>query len=60
MCFSFFHILEVYYLLGSKGKVFFTASQAWTDVKLTSPQMSRETMYKMSLKHLTLQCVSSA
>lgn len=32
---------------------------AWTDVKLTSPQMSRETTYKMSLKHLTLQCVSS-
>uniref|UniRef100_A0A5B6ZFX2 phosphomevalonate kinase n=1 Tax=Davidia involucrata TaxID=16924 RepID=A0A5B6ZFX2_DAVIN len=34
--------------------------QAWTYVKLTSPQMSRETMYKMSLKHLTLQCVSSS
>ncbi|CAK9173466.1 unnamed protein product [Ilex paraguariensis] len=33
---------------------------AWTDVKLTSPQMSRETMYKMSLKHLTLQFVSSS
>ncbi|XAR54758.1 Phosphomevalonate kinase [Bertholletia excelsa] len=33
---------------------------AWTDVKLTSPQMSRETMYKMSLKHLTLQRVSSS
>ncbi|KAI5656391.1 hypothetical protein M9H77_25184 [Catharanthus roseus] len=33
---------------------------AWTDVKLTSPQMSRETMYKMSLKYLTLQCVSSS
>uniref|UniRef100_A0A5B6ZHL2 phosphomevalonate kinase n=1 Tax=Davidia involucrata TaxID=16924 RepID=A0A5B6ZHL2_DAVIN len=33
---------------------------AWTDVKLTSPQMSRETMYKMSLKHLTLQCISSS
>ncbi|KAK6947358.1 GHMP kinase, C-terminal domain [Dillenia turbinata] len=32
---------------------------AWTDVKLTSPQLSRETEYKMSLKHLTLQCVSS-
>ncbi|XP_058191068.1 phosphomevalonate kinase, peroxisomal-like isoform X2 [Rhododendron vialii] len=32
----------------------------WTDVKLTSPQMSRETSYKMSLKHLTLQCVSSS
>ncbi|KAA8521194.1 hypothetical protein F0562_011871 [Nyssa sinensis] len=33
---------------------------AWTDVKLTSPQMSRETMYKMSLKHLTLQRVSTS
>ncbi|KAI8546979.1 hypothetical protein RHMOL_Rhmol07G0161100 [Rhododendron molle] len=32
---------------------------AWTYVKLTSPQMSRETIYKMSLEHLTLQCVSS-
>ncbi|KAK2990092.1 hypothetical protein RJ640_017763 [Escallonia rubra] len=27
---------------------------AWTNVKLTSPQMSRETMYKLSLKHLML------
>ncbi|KAF7138925.1 hypothetical protein RHSIM_Rhsim07G0134000 [Rhododendron simsii] len=27
---------------------------AWTYVKLTSPQMSRETIYKMSLEHLTL------
>ncbi|XP_058224541.1 phosphomevalonate kinase, peroxisomal-like [Rhododendron vialii] len=33
---------------------------AWTYVKLTSPQMSRETIYKMSLEHLTLQCVSSS
>ncbi|GMQ04152.1 hypothetical protein CsSME_00049672 [Camellia sinensis var. sinensis] len=33
---------------------------AWTDVKLTSPQMSRETTYKMSLKHLALQCISSS
>ncbi|XP_010261591.1 PREDICTED: phosphomevalonate kinase [Nelumbo nucifera] len=32
---------------------------AWTDVKLTSPQLSREIAYKMSLKHLTLQHVSS-
>ncbi|KAJ4842573.1 hypothetical protein Tsubulata_038310 [Turnera subulata] len=32
---------------------------AWTDVKLTSPQLSRETSYKVSLKNLTLQCVSS-
>ncbi|KAF2591410.1 hypothetical protein F2Q70_00038948 [Brassica cretica] len=31
----------------------------WTDVKLTSPQLSRESMYKLSLKHLTLQCVSA-
>nr|XP_017223287.1 PREDICTED: phosphomevalonate kinase-like [Daucus carota subsp. sativus] len=33
---------------------------AWTDVKLTSPQMSRETTYKMSLKHLLLQCTASS
>lgn len=33
--------------------------QQWTDVKLTSPQLSRESMYKLSLKHLTLQCVSA-
>ncbi|CAI9105235.1 OLC1v1004117C1 [Oldenlandia corymbosa var. corymbosa] len=33
---------------------------AWTDVKLTSPQMSRETLYKLSLKHLTLQPTSSS
>ncbi|KAB5564269.1 hypothetical protein DKX38_004323 [Salix brachista] len=31
----------------------------WTDVKLTSPQLSRESMYKLSLKNLMLQCVSS-
>eukprot|EP00262_Sarcandra_glabra_P007982 TRINITY_DN21150_c0_g1_i1.p1 TRINITY_DN21150_c0_g1~~TRINITY_DN21150_c0_g1_i1.p1 ORF type:complete len:514 (+),score=106.52 TRINITY_DN21150_c0_g1_i1:156-1697(+) len=28
---------------------------AWTDVKLTSPQLFRETMYKLSLKNSTLQ-----
>lgn len=33
---------------------------AWTDVKLTSPQMSRETFYKLSLKNFTLQSVSSS
>nr|QEV81810.1 Phosphomevalonate kinase [Prunella vulgaris] len=32
----------------------------WTDVKLTSPQMGREIMYKLSLKNLMLQCVSSS
>ncbi|EPS74060.1 5-phosphomevalonate kinase, partial [Genlisea aurea] len=32
---------------------------AWTDVKLTSPQMGREIMYKLSLKHLLLERVSS-
>ncbi|KAL3645756.1 hypothetical protein CASFOL_010936 [Castilleja foliolosa] len=32
---------------------------SWTDVKLTSPQMGRETMYKLSLKNLQLQSVSS-
>ncbi|KAL9811959.1 Phosphomevalonate kinase, peroxisomal [Arabidopsis thaliana] len=31
----------------------------WTDVKLTSPQLSRESMYKLSLNHLTLQSVDS-
>ncbi|KAL2234634.1 phosphomevalonate kinase, peroxisomal [Sesamum indicum] len=33
---------------------------AWTDVKLTSPQMARESMYKLSIKHLLLECVSSS
>lgn len=33
---------------------------AWTDLKLTSPQMSRESSYKLSLKHLMLQCLSSS
>ncbi|KAG8649164.1 phosphomevalonate kinase, peroxisomal isoform X1 [Manihot esculenta] len=33
---------------------------AWTDVKLTSPQLSRESLYKFSLKNFTLQCVSSS
>ncbi|PSR91606.1 Phosphomevalonate kinase, partial [Actinidia chinensis var. chinensis] len=33
-------------------------SCAWTDVKLTSPQMSRETTYRLSLEHLTIQCAS--
>ncbi|XP_076896021.1 phosphomevalonate kinase, peroxisomal-like [Bidens hawaiensis] len=32
---------------------------SWSDIKLTSPQMGRETMYKMSLKHFALQCTSS-
>ncbi|XP_008788523.2 phosphomevalonate kinase, peroxisomal [Phoenix dactylifera] len=32
---------------------------AWTDVKVTSPQLSRETTYKLSLKNSTLQCISS-
>ncbi|XP_051130081.1 phosphomevalonate kinase, peroxisomal-like [Andrographis paniculata] len=35
-------------------------SWAWTDVKLTSPQMARETMYKLSLKDFQLQCTSSS
>ncbi|KAK4486334.1 hypothetical protein RD792_009005 [Penstemon davidsonii] len=35
-------------------------SWAWADVKLTSPQMERETMYKLSLMNLLLQCVSSS
>lgn len=32
----------------------------WTDVKLTSPQLSRQSNYKLSLKNLTLQTVSSS
>ncbi|EEF42261.1 ATP binding protein, putative [Ricinus communis] len=35
-------------------------SWAWTDVKLTSPQLSRESTYKLSLKSSTLQCVTSS
>ncbi|XP_048319868.2 phosphomevalonate kinase, peroxisomal isoform X2 [Ziziphus jujuba] len=33
---------------------------AWTDVKLTSPQLSRESMFKLSLKNFTLQPASSS
>ncbi|KAF6148646.1 hypothetical protein GIB67_042605 [Kingdonia uniflora] len=32
---------------------------AWADVKLSSPQLSRETLYKLSLKNSTLQGMSS-
>ncbi|KAJ1694691.1 hypothetical protein LUZ63_011389 [Rhynchospora breviuscula] len=32
---------------------------AWADVKVTSPQLSREASYKLSLKNCTLQCTSS-
>lgn len=32
---------------------------AWTDVKVTSPQLSREATYKLSLKNSTLQSTSS-
>ena len=32
--------------------------QAWTDVRLTSPQLSREALYKLALKNLTIQTVS--
>ncbi|KAB2612509.1 phosphomevalonate kinase-like [Pyrus ussuriensis x Pyrus communis] len=31
----------------------------WTDVKLTSPQLGRESIYKLSLKNLSLDYVSS-
>lgn len=31
---------------------------AWTDVRLTSPQLSREALYKLALKNLTIQTVS--
>ncbi|XP_074283390.1 phosphomevalonate kinase, peroxisomal isoform X1 [Silene latifolia] len=33
---------------------------SWMDVKLTAPQLSRETMYKMSINNFILQCVSSS
>uniref|UniRef100_A0A0E0NSK0 phosphomevalonate kinase n=1 Tax=Oryza rufipogon TaxID=4529 RepID=A0A0E0NSK0_ORYRU len=33
---------------------------AWTDVKVTSPQLSREATYKLSLKKSTLQLTESA
>ncbi|XP_050878300.1 phosphomevalonate kinase, peroxisomal isoform X2 [Lathyrus oleraceus] len=33
---------------------------AWTDVRLTSPQLSREALYKLALKNLTIQTVSSS
>ncbi|KAG1354236.1 phosphomevalonate kinase, peroxisomal [Cocos nucifera] len=33
--------------------------RAWTDVKVKSPQLSREATYKLSLKNSTLQCISS-
>ncbi|KAJ1379455.1 Ribosomal protein S5 domain 2-type fold [Sesbania bispinosa] len=33
---------------------------SWTDVKLTSPQLSREALYKLALKNLTIQAVSSS
>ncbi|XP_077234915.1 phosphomevalonate kinase, peroxisomal-like [Tasmannia lanceolata] len=32
---------------------------AWSDVRVTSPQLSRETTYKLSLKNSTLQSISS-
>ncbi|KAI7994315.1 Phosphomevalonate kinase, peroxisomal [Camellia lanceoleosa] len=35
-------------------------SSVWTEVKLTSPQMSRETTFKLSLEDLTFQFVSSS
>jgi len=33
--------------------------QAWTDVRLTSPQLSREALYKLALKNLDIKTVSS-
>lgn len=33
---------------------------AWSDVRLTSPQLSREAFYKLALKNLTIQTVSSS
>ncbi|KAJ6800696.1 phosphomevalonate kinase, peroxisomal-like isoform X1 [Iris pallida] len=32
---------------------------SWTDVRVTAPQLLRETTYKLSLKNSTLQCNSS-
>lgn len=37
----------------------FAPFQSWMDVKLTSPQLGRETAYKLSVKNFTLQSVSS-
>ncbi|XP_027368051.1 phosphomevalonate kinase, peroxisomal isoform X2 [Abrus precatorius] len=33
---------------------------AWTDVRLTSPQLSREALYKLALKNLIIQTVSTS
>ncbi|KAK7353340.1 hypothetical protein VNO80_18785 [Phaseolus coccineus] len=33
---------------------------AWTDIRLTSPQLSREALYKLALKNLAIQTVSSS
>ncbi|KAK7317142.1 hypothetical protein RJT34_01120 [Clitoria ternatea] len=33
---------------------------AWTDIRLTSPQLSRQALYKLALKNLTIQPVSSS
>ncbi|GAB2235399.1 hypothetical protein Droror1_Dr00025823 [Drosera rotundifolia] len=33
---------------------------AWMDFKLSSPQLSREIVYKMIVKNLAIQCVSSS
>ncbi|CAI9275294.1 unnamed protein product [Lactuca saligna] len=35
-------------------------AEEWMEVKVNSPQMSRETTYKMSLKDFTLQCSSES
>ncbi|XP_061358277.1 phosphomevalonate kinase, peroxisomal isoform X2 [Gastrolobium bilobum] len=37
-----------------------TWAWSWTDVKLTSPQLSRVALYKLALKNLTIQTVSSS
>lgn len=34
-------------------------SWGWIDVKLTSPQLSRASVYKLSLKNSTINCISS-
>ena len=47
------------YLHSTQFGTFHITFQAWTDVKLTSPQLSRESLYKLALKNLALQCCSS-
>lgn len=49
--YSFFHLLLTHSLL-------LNFLQAWTDIRLTSPQLCRQALYKLALKNLTIQTVS--